>query len=189
MSRAMKWILAAIAVIAVVAIYLWFNTAHAQVVVERPISEYDWSPVINQAIGIAVLILTGILSWAGIALRSWLASSGLLKNQQALDVLQSRFDQASLLALALLESRLKRQFGSNGSVDWGKVDLSSPLLLEAADWMKHHWPDATGKLTVPEIATSLLARIPSGEMTEKAIDFAQAKAGAVAVIVEKEKTA
>lgn len=181
-TRKQVWWIVAICVI--LCVLLGIGYARAQVVVERPISEYDWSPVINQAIGVAILILTGVLSWAGIALRSWLASSGVLKDQQTLDVLQSRFDQASLLALAMLESMMRKQTGSQAkSIDWTSIGIDDPLLREAADWLKKHWPEAAGKMTVEDITKSLFARIPSGAMTERAIDFAEAKAAGKAVVI------
>lgn len=154
--------------------------AHAQVEVTTTTAPPpdDFDQLIDKVQEVAQLIVLAVIAAAGLALRSWLASHGWLAKKQTEIIDQTTFDHASLLALSLLESKLRKASGG-ADPEWSKVDLANPFLLESAAWMKEHWPDAVGKMTIPEIATSLFARIPTGEMTAKAFEFAEVKASKV----------
>lgn len=156
-------------------LFLISTPALAQVEVETPNPNVvDFSPIINQLIGVMMIILTGVLAWVGAEVRAWLSAKKILTNEKTLDTLQSRYDQASLLALSFFETLMIRK---DGKVDWAKVDIASPFLKEAATWMIRAWPDTTKDKSLEEVMRSLYARIPSGEMTEKALEFSKAKAG------------
>lgn len=155
--------------------------AHAQVEVTQTTAPPpdDFDKLMDKVQEVAYLIVLAVISAAGLALRSWLASNGWLAKKQTEVVDQATFDHASLLALSLLESKLRKS--RNGvEPDWSTVDLANPFLIESAEWMKQHWPDAVGKMTIPEVATSLFARLPTGEMTKRALEFAEAKAAGAA---------
>lgn len=158
-------------------------SAYAQVEVERPVSPNDWSPIINQLIGVGMIIATGVLSWMGMAIRSYFASKGILAVEQTKDAKQMFFNQAALLALGLYETMKKISMGNGGTIDWTKIDPADPFLREAAEWMIQAWPEATEGMSIADVMKSLLARVPSGQMTEKALELAKAKAAGTAPVL------
>lgn len=186
MSNTSKVILGVIIAIAIVAI-VWYGQAYAQVASIEPEKTYspEFQSIINQLIGVALLVATGVLSWAGMAIRSYFASKGILAFEQTKDVKQSFFNQAALLALGLFETLKKKSQGNGDVIDWSKVSISDPLLKEAAEWMLKAWPEATEGMDLMDVMKSLMARMPTGQMTEKAQELAVAKAAGVAPIVVK----
>lgn len=158
------------------------SVAYAQVETEPA---KTWDPeiqrIINQLISVAFLVATGVLSLAGMAIRSYFSQKGILAVEQTRDVKQSYFNQAVLLALAFYET-IKRKKNNGGAVDWTTVTLVDPDLNEAALWMMKAWPEATEKMTLDDVLHSLLARVPSGVMTDRAQELATAKAAGTVVV-------
>jgi hypothetical protein len=142
------------------------SSAFAQVEVPTPNPNVvDFSPIINQLIGVGIIIVAGVIAAAGASLRSWLVSKRIMSEQQIDALMQNNYNQAALMALSYLESILQKK---DGTVDWAKLELDNPFLRETAIWMMKNWPDITEGKSLEDIIKSLFARIPSGPVTYQA---------------------
>lgn len=166
-----------VAIIAAIMACATLSVAYAQVVTEPA---KTWDPeiqrILNQLISVGFLIATGILSWVGMAIRSYFAQRGVLATEQIRDAQQSFFNQAAIITLGFFET-IKSKTLNGDKIDWTKIGMDDPYLKIAAEWMMKAWPEATEKMSLEDVLHSLLARIPSGEMTERVFAITEAKAG------------
>lgn len=152
-----RFFLAALCV--VVAVLGLVNPALAQAVADNTV---DFSPILNEVIKIGGILATGVLMWAGVALKSWLASKSSLANSQLAESIQARYNEAAARAIAYAESKVKE------AVPSGKVEIDNPFVRTAAEYLLKFWPDLTAKMDFEAISKTIIARLPSGPMTTKA---------------------
>lgn len=145
-------------------------------------NETDFSPILNQLIQLAALIISGVVIWLGVQVRAWIAAKTGLKDSQLADSIQQRFNEAVVRSMAYAESAAKTAIPKGG-----KIEIDQPFVRAAADYLVKMWPELTKDLDDKQIADAIVARLPSGPMTEQANAITVAKAGAAVPAPEPAK--
>lgn len=132
----------------------------------------DLSPITESLISILGTILTGVVAWIGWYVKNLVASKVNLANTQLDEQLQQMFNEAAARSIAYAETVVKGAVPKN-------IDVKNEFVKTAADYLIKFWPELIQKvgLTPEKIKETILARLPSGEMTEKADAIVVAKAG------------
>lgn len=131
----------------------------------------DLSPVRDTIISIIGVVLTGIVTWVGIAIRGFFASKIDLSKTQLDEQIQQMFNEAAARSIAYAESIA-------GKVVPGKVDVKNEFVAVAAGYLLKMWPELTQGMSAEKIRDAIIARLPSGPLTEKADAIVEAKASA-----------
>ena len=134
----------------------------------------DLKPIIETLIPIIGMILTIIAAVLSYYVRSWLATKVDLSNTQLDEQLQQQYDYAASRAISYAESVIK------GAVP-KEANIENDYVATAAGYLMKFWPDLVKKLdlTPDSVKKTILARLPSGIMNEKADAIVLAKAGVV----------
>src|SRR5882672_6720600 len=130
-------------ILAMLFTFLYATAALAQVATDNSV---DFSPILNEVIKAAGVLATGVLMWAGIALKSWLASKSTLANSQLAESLQARYNEAAARAIAYAESKIKEKMPA------GEVQIDNPFVRTAAEYLVKFWPDLTAHLDLEAIS-------------------------------------
>lgn len=132
----------------------------------------DLSPITESLISIMGAVLTVVAGWVGWYLKNLIASKVDLSNTQLDEQLQQMFNEAAARSIAYAETVVKGTVPKN-------IDVKNEFVKVAADYLVKFWPDLVKKvgLTPEKVKDTILARLPSGEMTEKADAIVVAKAG------------
>ena len=136
----------------------------------------DFTPVWQSAVSIAAAVLSALALWVGVWLKSWLqAKTGLVDTALA-DKLQQMYNEAALRGIAYAESVVDKNAPKS-------VDVGSPLVKTAADYVIRFWPELVGKLglTPEDIQDTIVARLPT-PTAKRADEQAAANAGAATVV-------
>lgn len=138
----------------------------------------DITPITNSIIP-AVGSLLGLLLSAlvGFAIR-WVNSKTHLVNTQTADAVQQVFSEQIAHMMAYGESVVKGAIPAGG-----KVEIDNAFVRKAVEYGVKAYPDTIGKMDLDAVARAVIARIPSGPMTETATAITVAKAAPVAVAV------
>jgi hypothetical protein len=133
----------------------------------------DISPITNSLIQLGAAALTALALWIGWYVKNLIASRAAFANTQIAEQLQQMYNEAALRSIAYAETVVK------GAVP-KTVDTDHQFVATAADYLVKFWPDLVGKLdlTPERVKETILARLPSGEMTAKADAIVEAKAAA-----------
>jgi hypothetical protein len=141
-------------------------------------TEIDFAPILNHLIEVAGAVILILGSWLIVRLRAWVDAKTGLANSKAADLIQQRMNEALARSLAYAESAVESKVTKTG-----KVEVDSPLVAAAAGYLTKMWPElveASG-LTPEAIAEAIIARLPSGPLSEAAQEITIAKAGAAPV--------
>lgn len=135
----------------------------------------DFAPILNHLIEFAGAVILILGSWLIVRLRAWVDAKTGLANSKAADLIQQRMNEALARSLAYAESAVESKVTKTG-----KVEIDSPLVAEAAKYLVTMWPDLVEKadMTPADIAKAIIARLPSGPLTETANQITIAKAAA-----------
>lgn len=136
-------------------------------------TEVDLTPVINSLVALVGAALSALALWIGWYIKNWVAQRIDLTQTQIDEQLQQTYNEAAARAIAYAETVVK------GAVP-KSVTTDHAFVATAAEYLVKFWPDLTKRLNMtPErVKETILARLPSGEMTEKADAIVEAKASA-----------
>jgi len=178
MLRVVKLSIAAAIGLAVVGGAL-ISTAMAQTA-PAPDTTVDFTPIVNGVVATAGAALLALATWIGWYVKNWVASKVDLSTTQLDEQLQQMYNEAAARSIAYAESAVK-------GVVPKEVDVRSAFVATAAEYLLKFWPDLVGKLglTPEKIRDTIIARLPSGVMTEKADAIVVAKAAGSAAEAKK----
>lgn len=129
----------------------------------------DLSPITDTVVSVVMLVLTGIVTWVGVAIRGWFASKIDLSKTQLDEQVQQMFNEAAARSIAYAESVVK-------GVVPKSIDVKSEFVAVAAGYLLKMWPELTKGMSAEKIRDAIVARLPSGAATEKADAIVLAKA-------------
>jgi hypothetical protein len=144
--------------------------ALAQAVLDNAV---DFSPVVNHVFTALGILLTGLASaLVALALRWVNAKTGMV-NASTQIVLQKTFDTQMANMMAAAEAVAKSYIPKDG-----KIEIDNPFFRAAVKFGLEHYPETIGKMSPEAILSSMRARFPTGELTEKADAIREASAAA-----------
>lgn len=134
----------------------------------------DLSPFIETLMPILATILTALATWIGWYVKNWVAKKVDLSQTQLDEQIQQMYNEAAARSIAYAESIVKGTIPKT-------VDIDNEYVSVAAGYLMKFWPDLVKQigLTPESVKKTILARLPSGAMTEKADAIVLAKAGVV----------
>lgn len=141
----------------------------ATALAQAAVPETDISSLTEPVLQAALALLTGVLIWAGAAARAWLATRTTLANSEIADALQRRFNEAVARSMGYAETYLKTHI----DLADGKAVINNEFVREAADYLKTNWPDMTKDMGLDKLTKAIIARLPTGPLTENAEILAQ----------------
>lgn len=140
----------------------------------------DFSPILDQLIQLAMLIISALIIWLGVQVRAWIAVKTGLKDSELADSIQQRFNEAVVRSMAYAESAAKAAISKGG-----KIEVNHPFVRDAANYLVKMWPELTKDMDGKQIANAIVARLPSGPLTDQANAITVAKAGALPVLTQE----
>lgn len=135
-------------------------------------NEIDISNFTEPVLQALLILLAGVASWAFTAARAWLATKTERANSEIIDAIQKRYNEAIARSMAYAETTLKTHI----DLADGKTVVNNEFIRESAEYLKTHWPDLTKDMHLDGIAKSIVARLPSGPLSENAEIVAQTNA-------------
>lgn len=133
----------------------------------------DLSPIIDSLVAIVGAVLSALAIWIGWYVKNWIAQRVDLTKTQLDEQLQQMYNEAAARAIAYAETVIKGAAPK-------EVETDNVFVATAAEYLIKFWPDLVKKmeLTPARVEETIIARLPSGKMTEKADAIVEAKAAA-----------
>lgn len=131
----------------------------------------DISPITDSLIQLGAAVLSALAIWIGWHVKNWIAAKAAFAGTRVDEQFQQMFNEARLRSIAYAETLAKGVIPKT-------VDINHPFVATAADYLIRFWPELTKNLTPEKVRETILAGLPSGEMTAKADAIVEAKAAA-----------
>lgn len=117
----------------------------------------DLSPITTTLIQLMAVIATGVLTWAGVWLKAFLATkTGLAKSDLA-DSIQQRYNEAVGRSIAYAAKYAETHVTA---LD-GSITVNNGFVQLAAKYLTEYWPELTKGINFQAIGEHIVARLPA----------------------------
>lgn len=137
----------------------------------------DVSEISKYVMEFVLALLGGVLTWAGVAARAWLAKRTALADSELGALAQKAYNEMVARSMAYAETYAQTHVPG---LD-GKVVINNEFISMAVAYANKFWPDLIAKYapSPDDLARSIIARLPTGPLSAKAEEIAASNAVAL----------